>query len=118
MATDWIHIGQLADQGNCCDAELILIKACERYELDYESYITWGDVAKAINDFEEPLLEDYQRRVFVERNELFEKIERLYEFMRGSRSDKLDESQRTLLRAQLNSMEAYRAILDLRIIQF
>lgn len=63
-------------------------------------------------------MEDYQRRVAVELNELNEKIRRLEVFAGGSAFDALDKFDQGLLLAQCDAMRAYATILGLRVLRF
>lgn len=63
-------------------------------------------------------MEDYQRRVAIELNDLSEKIARLECFANGSVFDTLDEIDKGLLLAQCDAMRAYATILGLRILRF
>lgn len=65
-----------------------------------------------------PVLEDWQKRVVVERDELFEKYKKLRAFLEGSIGKAFDPGHYTLLHAQYGAMGAYLYILNERITQF
>ena len=63
-------------------------------------------------------MEDYQRRVAIELNDLSEKIARLECFANGRVFGGLDEIDKGLLLAQCEAMRAYAKILELRVLRF
>lgn len=64
-------------------------------------------------------MEDYQKRIVQEKQELDEKISKLGVFIYGNQEfHKLDHEQRNLLFEQLKSMEKYSYLLGRRIQTF
>lgn len=63
-------------------------------------------------DFE---MSDFRARLFTERNELIEKIEKLKTFILGDLFEKLPEIDRKDLKEQLTAMEAYSTVLERRV---
>ena len=60
-------------------------------------------------------MEDYKKRVIVERDELNKKVEKLGNFISGGVYTQLDDEERYLLNTQYNSMCIYLVTLDRRI---
>lgn len=60
-------------------------------------------------------MENYQKRVITEKEELDKKIERLREFYFSPRFNEIPPMQQTLLKAQLGTMVAYSEVLGARI---
>ena len=60
-------------------------------------------------------MSDFRARMFAERNELHERIEKLKAFVIGDKYDELPEIDRTDLKEQLNHMEAYSTVLERRV---
>ena len=60
-------------------------------------------------------MEDYKKRVIVERDELNKKVEKLGKFISGGVYTQLDDEERYLLNTQYNSMAIYLVTLDRRI---
>jgi hypothetical protein len=58
---------------------------------------------------------DFRARLFVERNELYEKINKLKAFVLGSAFEDLPEIERRDLKLQLGHMEAYFEVLSNRV---
>ena len=60
-------------------------------------------------------MEDYKKRVIVERDELNKKFEKLSNFISSGVFSQLDDEERYLLNTQYNSMAIYLVTLDRRI---
>lgn len=60
-------------------------------------------------------MEDFKKRLIVERDELDDKIAKLESFIESPRFGNLDERNRELLIAQCGIMRQYSAILNIRI---
>lgn len=60
-------------------------------------------------------MEDFKKRLIVERDELNDKIAKLESFIESPRFENLDERNRELLIAQCGIMRQYSAILNMRI---
>ena len=63
-------------------------------------------------------MEEYQKRVIVERDELHEKVRKLEEFFRSDIYLGLDIVERDLMRMQWHAMEVYLRILNMRLAGF
>lgn len=63
-------------------------------------------------------MEEYQKRVVMEKHNLEEKIERLSFFISGHAFSKLDDIDQALLKQQLDFMTGYLGTLDRRIERF
>jgi hypothetical protein len=62
-------------------------------------------------------MKDWQQRVVEERNELYDKIHKLEDFLQQERHD-IAQQQWDLLRSQLHYMQLYGDILNTRISAF
>lgn len=60
-------------------------------------------------------MEDFKKRLVVERDELDDKIAKLESFIGSTRFENLDERNRKLLVAQRDAMREYSTILNVRI---
>ena len=60
-------------------------------------------------------MEDFKKRLVVERDELEDKIAKLEAFIGSTRFENLDERNRKLLAAQRDAMRQYSTILNVRI---
>lgn len=60
-------------------------------------------------------MEDFKRRLVIERDELDDKIAKLEAFIGSTRFENLDERNRKLLVAQRDAMRQYSVILNVRI---
>ena len=60
-------------------------------------------------------MEDFKKRLVVERDELDDKIAKLEAFIGSTRFENLDERNRKLLVAQCDVMRQYSTILNVRI---
>lgn len=60
-------------------------------------------------------MEDFKKRLIVERDELVVKLAKLESFIESPRFESLDERNRELLIAQCDAMRRYYAILNMRI---
>ena len=60
-------------------------------------------------------MEDFKKRLVVERDELEDKIAKLEAFIGSTRFENLDERNRNLLAAQRDAMRQYSTILNVRI---
>lgn len=60
-------------------------------------------------------MEDFKKRLIVERDELVVKLAKLESFIESPRFESLDEGNRELLIAQHDAMRTYYAILNKRI---
>lgn len=60
-------------------------------------------------------MEDFKKRLIVERDELAVKLAKLESFIESPRFESLDERNRELLIAQCDAMRQYYAILNMRI---
>lgn len=60
-------------------------------------------------------MEDFKKRLVVERDELDDKIAKLEAFIGSTRFENLDERNRKLLVAQCGVMRRYSTILNVRI---
>ena len=63
-------------------------------------------------------MEEYQKRVVVERDELEGRLLALRCFIDGGGLDRVDDLNKVALPQQLGFMVAYRAVLDTRILAF
>ena len=60
-------------------------------------------------------MEDFKKRLVVERDELDDKLAKLEAFIGSTRFENLDERNRKLLAAQRDAMRQYSTILNVRI---
>ena len=60
-------------------------------------------------------MEDFKKRLIVERDELDDKIAKLEAFIGSARFENLDERNRELLVSQCDAMRQYSTILNVRI---
>lgn len=60
-------------------------------------------------------MEDFKKRLVVERDELDDKLAKLEEFIGSTRFENLDERNGKLLVAQRDAMRQYSVILNVRI---
>ena len=60
-------------------------------------------------------MKDYKKRLFIEKDELFIKTEKLSDFVLGPSFAELSEIKKNLLSAQLTAMLTYGSILEMRI---
>lgn len=60
-------------------------------------------------------MEDFKKRLVVERDELDDKLAKLEAFIGSTRFENLDERNRKLLVAQRDAMRQYSVILNVRI---
>jgi len=60
-------------------------------------------------------MEDFKKRLVVERDELEDKIAKLEAFIGSARFENLDERNRKLLVSQCDAMRQYSTILNVRI---
>lgn len=60
-------------------------------------------------------MEDFKKRLIVERDELGDKLAKLEAFIGSTRFENLDERNRKLLVAQRDAMRQYSVILNVRI---
>lgn len=60
-------------------------------------------------------MEDFKKRLIVERDELVVKLAKLESFIESPRFENLDERNRELLIAQCDAMRTYSVILNVRI---
>lgn len=60
-------------------------------------------------------MEDFKKRLVVEKKELFGRIEKLQAFLNSDKSNALDSIQSVLLGSQLSAMTLYLTFLSLRM---
>ena len=60
-------------------------------------------------------MQDFVKRLIVERDELIDKLEKLQDFFATDKFENLDNENKMLLSTQLNIMRAYLSILKRRI---
>ena len=60
-------------------------------------------------------MQDFVKRLIIERDELLAKWEKLRDFISSDKFETLDDENKSLLAAQLNIMGAYLCILERRI---
>lgn len=80
-----------------------------KYEGGYESWSPAETFEKAYRVADTPL-----DRMSIEENELVDRVEKLYAFIRGEKFKELDSATRAMLDVQYSSMSAYLHVLRLR----